>query len=443
MFEGLPGFRSFLPEDCSRRNHIFRVWRQAASRFGFQEFDAPVLEPLELFTEKSGPEIVDQLFHFVDKGGRAVALRPELTPSLARLAGARANSLRRPAKWFNVGEHFRYEKPQKGRLRSFYQFNCDILGEPGLGADAELVALAAHSFQAFGLRPEDVVIRLSDRDLWMYFLRARGLSEEAARQVLSVVDKMERDPEEATLERLRKVEGVGEMASRLLDRIRSLVSARTMAEVEQAVEGGALLGAEGRDPVKGRLEVWRQLLQRIEALGVGSWVRIDFSIVRGLAYYTGFVFEAFERGGTGRALAGGGRYDNLVAKLGYPDLSAVGFAMGDVTLGDLLTEKGLLSVKPGGPEVFIVSTGAAVSQALGLARDLRDRGLRVEYSLREQPFSRQFKAADQSGARWAIILGEEEQKTASARLKDMRSGQEEVHPLALIGAIVRDQVSPP
>jgi len=177
MFETLPGFRDFPPEDCARRNHLFRVFRTVAHAFNFSEYDAPILEPLDLYVEKSGEEIVGQLFHFQDKGDRRVALRPELTPTLARMVASRANSLPKPIKWFNVGEHFRYERPQKGRGRSFYQFNADLLGESNLGADAELIALLVAIFETLGLGSNDFKIRLSDRCTWVLFLDALGVSE--------------------------------------------------------------------------------------------------------------------------------------------------------------------------------------------------------------------------------------------------------------------------
>ena len=202
QFQSLPGFREFYPESCLRRNHILNQWKRTARSFNFQEYDAPVLEPLELYTEKSGAEIVDQLFSFKDRGGRAVALRAEMTPSLARLIGAKANSLKRPIKWYHVGEHYRYEKPQKGRLRAFYQFNADIFGESGPGADAELIALLAQSLGAFGLTEKDFKIRLSDRNLWLSILASESVAEDDFPKLLSIIDKLERTERKKTLEKI-------------------------------------------------------------------------------------------------------------------------------------------------------------------------------------------------------------------------------------------------
>src|SRR5258708_2220128 len=191
-FQSLPGFREFYPEDFARRNHLFRRWRQAAQTFGFAEYDAPVLEPLELYKTKSGEEIESQLFSFTDKGGREVALRPEMTPTVCRLVGAKANSLKRPIKWFSVAEFYRYERSQKGRERAFFQFNADIFGESGPEAEIELISLLIQCLVGFGLTEQDFYVRLSDRNLWFFYLEALGLDEARTVTVLSAVDKFEK-----------------------------------------------------------------------------------------------------------------------------------------------------------------------------------------------------------------------------------------------------------
>ena len=224
QFQSLPGFREFYPDACARRNHIFGQWKHVARAFNFQEYDAPVLEPLELYIEKSGEEIVGQLFNFEDRGGRSVALRPEMTPSLARLIGAKANSLKRPIKWFNIGEHYRYEKPQKGRLRAFYQFNVDIFGEAGPAADAELIALLVQALRAFGLDSKDFKVRLSDRDLWLLMLAAEGLDEAGSATVLGIIDKLERTDRLKAVEKLAEV--LGEEADAFLTRVEEVIAIR-------------------------------------------------------------------------------------------------------------------------------------------------------------------------------------------------------------------------
>src|SRR4051812_23606508 len=196
-FQTLPGFREFYPEDFSRRNHIFRLWRQTATAFGFAEYDAPVLEPLELYKTKSGDEIEAQLFSFVDKGGREVALRPEMTPTVCRLVGAKANALKRPVKWYSIAEFYRYERAQKGRQRAFFQLNADIFGEAGPEAEIELISMLVQTFRALGLSEQDFYVRLSDRNLWFFYLEALGFNDAQARGLLGAIDRYEKMGDDA------------------------------------------------------------------------------------------------------------------------------------------------------------------------------------------------------------------------------------------------------
>jgi histidyl-tRNA synthetase len=422
QFDSLPGFREFYPEACSRRNYIFSHWRRVARAYCFSEYDAPVLEPLELYIEKSGEEIVGQLFNFEDRGGRAVALRPEMTPSLARLIGAKANSLKRPVKWFNVGEHYRYERPQKGRLRAFYQFNVDIFGESGPAADAELICLLVQSLQSFGLSEVDFKVRLSDRDLWLLILASEGLDDAASAKVLGIVDKLERTDRAKTLEKLSAIFEAD--AERFLDKIEQLIAIHDFGALRSFMEGLPLEG-EPKIAAQKRLADWTVLIDHLEASGLSAFLQIDLGIVRGLAYYTGFVFEAFEASGEGRALAGGGRYDALVKKLGGPDMAAVGFAMGDVTLVDLLDSKGLMPKFVDAPDFVMVIGGVDERKAALLdAAMLRSIGYRVNFSFKEQGFGKQFKSAGQSGARFVLIYGADELGKGVVKVKDLTSGGE-------------------
>ena len=422
MFENLPGFREFYPDRCAVRNHVFAIWKKVARRFGFSEYDVPILEPLELYKVKSGPEIVSQLFAFTDQGGREVALRPELTPSLARIVGARAASLRRPVKWFTVGENFRYEKPQKGRLRSHYQLNADILGEAGAGADAELLALLVESLFAFGLTDRDFRVRLSDRKLWILYLEAAGVRGEDALGVLRVIDKAERRGLESTRENLIRYFGdtTDEFLKSytLLAQIRGIEALRDFFNSEPG-------DREQSAALSTRLDEWESLIAKLDALGVGGCVQIDLGIVRGLAYYTGFVYEVFDSGGASRAIAAGGRYDDLVGRLGYGDLPAAGFAMGDVVLTDLLEEKKLVPTYIAAPDVYLVVNGEdAGHAALADAHILRESGLAIEYALKPTGFGRQFKQAGQSGARLAAIYGSDELLAGKVKIRDLMSGAE-------------------
>ena len=422
MFESLPGFRDFYPEQCAVRNHIFKLWKKAARSHSFSEYDVPILEPLDLYIEKSGEEIVGQLFNFTDKGGRDVALRPELTPSLARLIGSRAASLKKPVKWFCIGENFRYERPQKGRLRSHYQFNADIFGEADASADAELIALCIRALTIFGLGSDDFVIRLSDRNIWIDYLAHLGINGKQAIEVLSIIDKIERDDREHSLKKLKAY--FGESTEEIFNKIEALVGVRTLEDLRSFILSQSLID-ENRDKIEARLAEWNKLFDYLNALQLTSYIQIDFGIVRGLAYYTGFVFEAFEKSGKSRSLAGGGRYDHLVEKLGGPELSATGFGMGDVTLTDFLKEKELLSQVNATTGIFIIIGGEVERvKALASISLLRERGYAVDYSFKNISYGKQFKLADQSGARLAIIYGAEEVIANRVKIRDLLSGSE-------------------
>jgi len=414
----LPGFREFYPEDRAVLGHVFDVWRQACRRYGFREWESPVLEPLELFTEKSGEEIVRQLFNFEDKGGRQVSLRPEMTPSLARMVGARANGMAKPIRWFAVGENYRYEKPQKGRLRAFYQLNADLLGEAGPAADAELIALCADCLLGFGLTQQDFRIRISDRTLWFRYLASLGVPEANATAVLGVVDKLERgSPKDLAEAMAAALAGTDCDAAKTLEAARTFAATRSLEDLAKLSAGDAAMAA--------RLDEWRHLLGTLRSMGFGECIAIDLTIVRGLAYYTGFVFEAFETGGEARALAGGGRYDALVKKLGGPDLPAVGFGMGDVTLRDLLESKKLIPAYADGPDFFAMILGDdARAAALEDVANLRRAGFRVEYNLRDGKFGKLAQQAETAGARYALVYGGEEVAKGVAKVRSLKDRAE-------------------
>lgn len=421
MFKTLPGFREFYPEDCAKKNYIFGVWRRAARSFGFSEFEPPVLEQLDLFTEKSGEEIKSQLFEFVDKGGRAVSLRPEMTPSLARMVGAKAAGIRRPVKWFAIGENYRYERQQKGRLRAFFQYNADILGEESLDADAEVIALLIESLRGFGLTENEFKLRLGDRTLWVLFLESAGVPDAKIIPVLSVIDKLEKVSPEALREMtVAAVDGTGLDADALVGKIKNFISLRDLDSMRAAFDADGELA----ERVDARIADWRKLISILESLGVGAFISPDLSIVRGLAYYTGFVFEAFQTVGTGRALAGGGRYDNLVKKLGYQDMPAVGFGMGDVTVSDLLELVGKSGELRDAPDAyFVIGSENARPKALEIISALRRSGVKTDYPLKQASFGKQFKQADAVGAAKAYILGDDEFAQGVVKIKDLKSGE--------------------
>lgn len=432
-FQTLPGFREFYPDALAQRNHIFRLWRQAAHAYGFAEYDAPVLEPLDLYRTKSGDEIEAQLFSFTDKGGREVALRPEMTPTVCRLVGEKVNALKRPIKWFSIAEFYRYERMQKGRGRCFNQFNADIFGEAGIEAETELIGLLTQCLCGFGLTDQDFYIRLSDRNLWFYYLEALGLDEARSRAMLTAVDRFEKLGEDAFKDYRTQF---GELDPIVKQKVLSFLSIRSLPELESALAPYAL------EKLTARLEEWRRLLTNLQAMGLGRFVEVDLGVVRGLAYYTGFVFEAFDRKGELRALAGGGRYDNLVGKLGYAELPAVGFAIGDMTFALLLEQRGLTPSLVQAPDVYAVIGGPQERlEAFGDIQQLRSAGYRVDYPLKDLAFGKQFKAAAESGAKLALIYGSEEIAKGVVKIRDLGDRSEQEVPRAQVFEHVRSYFS--
>lgn len=384
----LPGFRDFYPETLALRRYIFGKWRDVARRYGFREYDGPPLEPLELYTLKSGDEIVGQLYNFTDKGDRAVALRPEMTPTLARMVGARHRDYKKPIKWFAIPQLFRYERQQRGRLREHFQFNADIIGETDVAADAELIALAIDSLRSFGLTEQDFVVRISDRRAWQRYLDALGIPADQQYAVFQAVDKLEREPLEKTREKI--------------------------AAVTPKVD--AVLAFPNDD--------LRELLDQLGELK--KFCEVDFKIVRGLAYYTGIVWEIHDRKGELRAIAGGGRYDNLLRLVGGVDLPALGFGMGDVVLGELLKARGLLPKLDWELDCYVVVADESLRGAIRpMIQRLRDAGIAVDYALTPAKVGKQFQAAASRGARFAVVVGPDEWTSGEVMLKDLATGHQE------------------
>jgi len=432
-FQSLPGFRDFYPEDFSRRQQIFRVWRSAATAYGFQEYDAPVLEPLELYKAKSGEEIEAQLFSFTDKGGREVALRPEMTPTVCRMVGEKAGSLKRPIKWFSIAEFYRYERAQKGRLRAFHQLNADIFGEAGPEAEIELIALLIQCLAGFGLAKDDFIIRLSDRNLWFFYLEALGFNDAQARSILTAIDRHEKMGDDAFKV---YVEAHGALDSDKKAEILAFMQIRTLQQLED------VLKMFRRDKLTSRVADWRKVLVGISAMGLADFLTVDLSVVRGLAYYTGFVFEAYDRKGDLRALAGGGRYNDLIKKLGGQDLPAVGFAIGDVTTGLLLEQHKKSEPNANAPAVYAVIGGEAERKAaFADIQALRAGGVRVEYPFKELAFGKQFKAAAESGAKLALIYGGDELARGIVKLRDLTDRSERDMPRDQVVTLVRKLLS--
>src|SRR6266403_4795794 len=417
--KALPGFRDFYPEDLSLRNHIFATWRSVAARYGFDEYDGPPLESLEMYTQKSGEEIVQQLYAFRDKGDRDVALRPEMTPTLARMVAARVQALKKPIRWFSIPQLFRYERQQRGRLREHFQLNMDILGEASPLADAELIAAAIDIMRAFGLGPGEVQVRMSDRRVLRALLLGRGVSEEQLGAAFAAIDKSERDPREVLAGKLRE-SGLGKRETDAVFEIAALRGLDAVSTALAKVPGGEMAG-----------EPLRQAVGALEAMGLGEFIAVDLTIVRGLAYYTGIVFELFDTGKSLRAICGGGRYDGLLKALGGVDLPALGFGMGDVVLGELLKERGPADQASTQLDAFLIAvSGEDVAPLLKLAHQLRDRGVAVEYGLRPAAIRKQLELAAARGAARAVIVGPDERAAGEAVVRDVKAGREQRVPIA-------------
>jgi histidyl-tRNA synthetase len=392
----LPGFRDFYPEQFAERAYVTRAWREVARRYAFMEYDGPPLESLELYTAKSGDEIVGQLYNFVDKGGREVALRPEMTPTFARMVSARANSLRKPTRWFSIPQLFRYERQQKGRLREHYQLNVDIVGETGVAADAELVACAIDICRELRLTSNEVVVRVSDRRVMHAYLAALGIPPGAFDVVLAVTDKLARQPRAVSAEKLAAAGLDAPQVDAVLD-----ITGATLDTVAAALSRTSAPGGEHVDDLRKFFDYVGTLVPDGTA-----WLQFDLSIVRGLAYYTGIVFELFDRSGEFRAICGGGRYDNLLGAIGGGTaLPALGFGMGDVVLTELLRARQLLPATDASVDYWLTADeGVPITRIMAEAAHLRAQGFSVEYPLRHQTPNKQRKSANAAGARTIIHL---------------------------------------
>jgi histidyl-tRNA synthetase len=398
----LPGFRDFYPEplphpdvwSADARQYIFEKWRAVARNYGFREYDGPPLEPLELYTTKSGDEIVAQLYNFTDKGDRQISLRPEMTPTLARMVAAHERNYKKPIKWFAIPQLFRYERQQKGRLREHFQFNADIFGETDPAADAELIALLIDTLRAFGLTAKDFVIRLSSRNAWQEYFNERCPDAAKGYEFFQIIDKLEREDPAVSRDKLAKLGFV-------------------LDEINQFIQSG-----------KPTTEL-AAIIDNLSARGLADFVKVDYQVIRGLAYYTGVVFEAFDQQGEFRAIAGGGRYDNLVKLIsgGKVNLPALGFGLGDVVLLELLKARGLLPQFTAALDAYVLIEDETLRpESLKLIQELRSAGCAVDYSLIAAKPDKQFKRAQELKVNFTIKIESQQ----SIKLKNLQTREERI-----------------
>ncbi|HIF37106.1 MAG TPA: histidine--tRNA ligase [Marine Group III euryarchaeote] len=410
MTQGVRGTRDFYPDDMRLRNWLFDNFINASLLHGFEEYDAPILEREELYTRKQGEEITQQLYNFQDKGDRKVALRPEMTPSLARMVMARAGGLPMPIKWFSIPQCWRYERTQRGRGREHYQWNVDIWGTTEISADAELISVIVTFFEGVGLTSEDIVIRISSRKVLEEVLGSLDIEGDAFAQTCIIVDKMDKLSSEVIGEQLSKLGHTSEV----ITTIQSVLGIKDMRGLKKSLKAESLAVSE-----------LNSLFDEIDSYGISEWVEFDASIVRGLAYYTGSVFEAHDRKGKFRAICGGGRYDKLISTLGGKDLPATGFGFGDMVIMELLAEKDLVPRLVSGIDDIVISLNPDLRNvAVRVAASLRDSDRTVDLVLEDKKMKWAFKHAERIGAKRLVLIAPNEWSRKKIKVKDLETGEE-------------------
>ena len=413
QFQGVKGTRDYYPDVMRVRNWIVDTWRRVSLRNGFEEYDSPIFEYLDLFTAKSGDEIAEQLFSFTDRGGRDLAIRAEITPSLARMVNAKINSLPRPIKWFSVPRLCRAEKPQRGRLREFFQWNIDVIGSDSILADAECIFVAVDFLREVHLTGGDVCVHIGSRPLTVAALAAAGVPGGLTETALSVLDKRLKLSEED----FRKLAAEAGLQDAQIDAVIRFQDCEQVDEVRRLLAG--------REGVEAHLAPLEELIRTLDAMGVMDYCRLDLRIVRGLAYYTGVVYEIYDRAQSLRAIGGGGRYDDLLEVLGGPKLGGTGFGMGDVVLGILLEEKGKLPQAAQELDFFVIGADDDVfEKVMEVVGALRGAGLAADFNYKRQSVGKQLKAANRRGARRAVIV-----RGDSVAVKDLATGEQTDRPL--------------
>lgn len=423
-FQAPKGTRDFYPEDMAVRNWIMAAWRRVSLRNGFEEYDGPIFELLDLYKAKSGEQIVSELFHFEDRGGRELAIRPEMTPTLARMIAARANSLPRPIKWFSVPRLCRAERPQRGRLREFFQWNIDVVGIDDAVSDAECIFVAVDLFRELGLTPADMVMKVNSRSLLAALLEQQGFAPQRHQEVFAVLDKRDKVSEEAFVELVDKI-------------VRGPRERQALLDLGQAggEEGLKSLGrmAAGNAAAEAEIARLQEVLAMLQRMDVGDYCRFDMGVVRGLAYYTGVVFEGFGKKTFQRAICGGGRYGFLLEAVGGPPMSGVGFGTSDVVILELLTELDRLPAEAKASrkvDLFLIDAEASLfGEVLALAARLRRAGFVAEFSYRRQTIGKQLKQASACHASRAVIIGSEYTQRRAVCVKDLATGEQVEVPL--------------
>jgi histidyl-tRNA synthetase len=412
------GTRDFYPQDMAVRNWIIDGWKRVSLRNGFDEYDGPIFEYLQMFQIKSGDEIVEQLFSLKDRGDRDLAMRPEITPTLARMVNQKISSLPLPIKWFSVPRLFRAERPQRGRLREFFQWNVDIIGVEDTLADAEVIFCALDYLREVGLTPRDIVVKISSRNLMAAFLKKMGISEKHLDSLYPVLDKKDKLP----LGEFKQMLNKKVPDSKIDGKIQEFMEIKAISDI-----GKIIPPSDGRDEINQAVDKLTVLFDWLNQMGVADYCQFDPGVVRGLAYYTGLVYEIYDKAGQLRAIGGGGRYDDLLKQFGGPAIPATGFGMGDCVLAVLLEEKGLLKAVPQELDFFVACVQPELSNAdaVKLVAQLRTKGYSADFSYKSTSLSRQLKQASARNTKKCIILGDEF-KNNELVVKDMTTSKQKV-----------------
>ena len=415
LFASPRGMRDFYPEDMERRSRIFGAWRAAALQSGFCEYDACVVESLDLLKRKSGEEITDQIYFFKDKSGRDLALRPEMTPTLARMIAAREGSLTFPVKWFTVAQCFRYERTTRGRKREHYQWNLDAVGAESVAAEAEIIATAADALARLGLTAAHYRVRYSNRALLGDLLRALGIDPAHHAAAFLALDKRGKQPDEE-IEALLAAEGVDHASSRKVFDLMAVTS----------LDAAAALVPPDAPSVR----AVREFQAFAAAYGIAGLIELDLAVVRGLTYYTGIVFEAFDVERKFRAIFGGGRYDTLLSDLGGSPRTAVGLGFGDVVVAEVMAEAGVDRPAPLSAEVRVGFMQPEQQEAaIRAAAALRRQGRSVDLALRAEKAKHFFSQADKAGNRFGVYIGPDDVASGVARIKNLATRDQQNLPL--------------
>ncbi len=425
------GARDFYPQEKRLQKYMFAKWREVAERFGYEEYDAPILEPLEIYLVKTGEEIVnEQTYTFEDRGGRKVVIRPEMTPTVSRMVAAKRQELSYPLRWYSIPNLWRYERPQRGRLREHWQLNVDIFGINDTSAELEMITLVDAVFKAFGASPRMYEIHLNHRGLVDFLLTEYlGLSQETRHDISKLIDKLHKMGRSTFISKVDEALSAKQRETGVTEKLLALLDAKKLQD----------LPAEARkQPATGELKT---LFGQLKAAGLTN-VTFDGTLMRGFDYYTGIVFEVFDADlANNRSMLGGGRYDGLVGLFGVAPVPTVGFGWGDVTLANFLETHHLMPELKPETDLYVVVVGNVLDQAQKPIAELRAAGLNAAIDLSGKKIGDQIKAADKKGVAHVLIIGEAELKDQKFTLKNLQTGQEQKLSVKDIAQTVKDPTS--